>query len=172
MWTPGSNRPFLDNLSRNVTVEKNQKHHLQHKEIARNIEFYNEHSCPVTYRIQHDDKPNDTCNDFYQIHCAQGNDNKVLRLHSDGEKIILNSLSSEFATAMIQSATDCFRLGRTINQFRSLCLPSTLYLSSVEDSETTNSSINSLSTNKSDDVLDEPSDKAAAIINDNQDNLK
>ena len=118
IWTPGSNLAFPDILSRNVTVEAHQKHQLQHKKIPRDIEFYDEHGSPVTYRIQHDDNPNGTCNDFYPIQCQQGNDNKVLRLHNGGENFTLNSLSNEFPTATIQSATDCFRLGRTLNQFR------------------------------------------------------
>ena len=105
------------------------------------MEFYDEHGFPVTYRIQHDDNANDTCNDFYSIHCQQGNDNNVLRLHNDGEDFTLNSLSNEFNSTMIQSATVCFRLGKTINQFRRLCLPSTQSLSSAEGSDPTYSSM-------------------------------
>ena len=103
-------------------MEVNQKYQLQHKKIPRDIEFYDEHGSPVTYRIQHDDNPNDTCNDLYAILCQQGADNKVLRLHKDGESFTLNSLKNEFPTTTIQSATHCFRLGRAINQFRRLCL--------------------------------------------------
>ena len=44
-------------------------------------------------------------------------------------------------------------------------------MSSIEDCEPTYNSINSLITNEGDDVLDEPSDNAAAIINDDEDNL-
>ena len=172
IWTPGSNLAFPDILSRNVKVEEYQKHQLQHKKITRDIEFYDEHGSPVTYRIQHDDNPNDTCNDFYPIHCQQGNDNKVLRLHNDGENFSLNSLSNEFPTTTIQSATDCFRLGRTINQFRRLCLPSTQSLNSVEDSEPTYSSINSLNTSEDDYALEETYDNESdAAADDDEDNL-
>ena len=45
-------------------MEEYQKHQLQHKKIPSDIEFYDEHGSPVTFRIQHDDIPNDTCNDF------------------------------------------------------------------------------------------------------------
>ena len=128
------------------------------QKIPRDIEFYDEHGSPVTYRIQHDDNPNDTCIDFYPIHCQQGNDSKVLRLHNDGEKFALNSLSNEFPSTTIQSATDCFRLGRTINQFRRFCLPSTQSLSSVEDSEPTYNSINSLNTSEDDNAFEETYD--------------
>ena len=69
IWTPGSNLVFPDTLSRNVAVEEYQKHKLQHRKTPRDIEFYDEHGSPVTYRIQHDDNPKDTCNDFYPIHC-------------------------------------------------------------------------------------------------------
>ena len=83
-------------------------------------------------------------------------------MFNDGENFTLNSLSSEFPTTTIQSTTDCFRLGRTINQFRRLCLPSEQCLSSVEDSEPTNDD---------DDALDELPDDADAITDDNEDNV-
>ena len=172
IWTPGSNLAFPDILSRNVIVEEYQKHQLQHKKIPRDIEFYDEHGSPVTYRIQHDDNPNDTCNGFCPIHCQQGNENKVLRLHNDGENFTLNSLSNEFPTTTILSATDCFRLGRTINQFRRLCLPPTQSLNSVEDSEPTYSSINSLNTSEDDYALEETYDNESdAAADDDEDNL-
>ena len=172
MWTPGSNLAFPDILSRNVTVEEYQKHQLQHKKIPRDIEFYDEPGSPVTYRIQHDDNSNDTCNDFYPIHCQQGKENKVLRLHNDGENFTINSLVDEFPSTTIQSATECFRLGRTINQFRRLCLPSMQSLSSEEYSEPTYSSINSLTTNEDDDALIAPhGDGDYPITDDEEDNL-
>ena len=93
-------------------------------------------------------------------------------MHNDGENFTLNSLSNEFPWTTIQSATDCFRLGRTINQFRRLCLPSTQSLNSVDDSAPTYSSINKLNTNEDDDVLDEPPDDVDAITVDDEDNLK
>ena len=67
IWTPGSNLDFPDILSRNITIEEYQKHQLQHKRIPCDIEFYDEHGTPVTYQIQHEDNPNDNCNDFYPI---------------------------------------------------------------------------------------------------------
>ena len=154
-----------------VTVEEYQKHQLQHKKIPSDIEFYVEHGSPVTYQFQHDDNTNDTCNDFYPIHCQQGNDNKVLRLQNDGENLRVNSLSNEFPSRTIQSATDCFRLGRTINQFRRLCLTLTQSLSSVKSSGPTYSSINSLNTNEDDDALDDDDDDDDAITDDDEDNL-
>ena len=168
IWTPGSNFALPDILSRSLTVEEYQKHKLRHKKIPRDIEFYDAHDSPVTYRIQHDDNPNDPCNDF---HCQQGNDNQVLRLH-DGKHFSVNSLSNEFPTATIQSATDCFRLGRTINQFRRLCLPSTQSLSSVEDSEPTYSSIKSMNTNEDDNAFGETYDNEDdAATDDDEDNI-
>ena len=122
--TPVSNLAFPDILSQNVTVEEYQRHQLNHKKLPRDIEFYDEHGFSVTDRFQHDDNPSDTCNDFYPILCQQGNVNKVLRLHNDGEHFTLNSLSNEFLSTTIQSATVCFRLGKTIIQFRHLCVPS------------------------------------------------
>ena len=93
-------------------------------------------------------------------------------MHNDGENFTLNSLSNEFSTTTIQSATDCFRLGRTINQFRRLCLPSTQSLNSVEDSEPTYSSINSLNTSEDDYALEETyENESDAAADDDGDNL-
>ena len=93
-------------------------------------------------------------------------------MHNDGENFTLKSLSNEFPTATIQPASDCFRLGRTINQFRRLRLPSTQSLSSVEESEPTYSSINSLNTSKSDNAIDETYDhEDDAATDDDEDNL-
>ena len=105
------------------------------------------------------------------MHCQQGNDNKVLHLHNDGENFTLNSLSTEFPTTAIQSATDCFRLGRIINQIRRLCLPSTQSLGSVEHFEPTYSSIKSLTTNDDDDALDELSEDNGKVADDDEENL-
>ena len=119
--TPGSNLAFPGIHSRNITVEEYRKHQLKHKKIHGDIDFYDERGSPITYSIQHDDNRNDTCNDFYPIHCQQRNNNRVLRLHNDGENFTLNILSNEFPSTKIQSATDCFQLGRTIKRFRGLC---------------------------------------------------
>ena len=85
IWTPGSNFACPDILSRNVTLEGYQEHQLQHKKIPRDIEFFDEHGNPVFYKIQHEDNPHDTCNDFYPMHRQQGNDEKILRLQNDGK---------------------------------------------------------------------------------------
>ena len=165
-WTPGCNIAFRNILSRNVTVEENQEHQLQHRKILREIEFNDGHDSRVTYRNQHDVNPKDTCSDFHPIHCQQGNNNSVLRLHNDGENFTLDSLSNEFP-----STTDCFRMGRTINQFRRLCLPSTQSLSLVEASEPTDSSVSSLNTNEDVDIMDELPDDACAITDGDENNL-
>ena len=172
IWTPGSNLAFPDILSRNVTVEENQRHQLKHKKIPRDKEFYDEHGSSVTYRIQHDDNPGDTCNDFYLNHCQKGNDNKVLRLHNDGEKSMLNSLSNEFPSTTIQSATDCFRLGITIKQIPRLCLTSTQSSSPADVFEPTYRFIESLNTIEDDDAPAEPhTDGDNPIIDDDEDNF-
>ena len=98
IWTPGSNLAFTDILCRIVTLERYQKHQLQRKRIPRDIEFLDENGKPIFYKIQHEDNPHDTCNDFYPIHRQQGSDEKILRLQNDGESCTLNSISIEFPT--------------------------------------------------------------------------
>ena len=123
--TAGSNLAFPDILSRNITIEENQKHQLQHKRILRDFEFYDEHGTPVTYQIQHEDNPNDACNDFYPIKYKRRNEKKILRLQNEGKDFTVSSMLDEFPITSIQQASDCFPMERFINQFRRLCGPET-----------------------------------------------
>ena len=98
IWTPGSNLNFPVIVSQNVKVEDYQNYQLQHKEVLRIREFYDEHGSPITYRFQHDDNPNDICNDFYPIHCRQGNDKKF----SNCTMMVKNSHSTLSVTSFLQ----------------------------------------------------------------------
>ena len=121
IWRPGSNLAFPDILSRNVTIGEYQHHQLQHRKLPRDIDFFDEHGQQITFNINHDETAAETCKDLYPIRCQQGKEQKILRLHNDGENFSLNSLSTHFAISSVQLAADCFRMGRTINQFRRLC---------------------------------------------------
>ena len=151
-WTAGSNLAFPDILSRNITTEEYQKHQLQHKRIPRDIEFYDEHGGPVTYQIQHEDNPNDTCNDFYPIKYKRGNEEKILRLQNDDEDSTVSSMLEEFLIISVQQASDCCRMGRFINQFRRICGPQAQSSASLNASNTDYSSINSPSPSEDDTV--------------------
>ena len=74
IWTPRSNLVFRLILSQNPTWEGYQNHQLLQKKIPRHKEFYDEHGSPVFYRIQQDDNPNDTCNDFCSLYFQLRND--------------------------------------------------------------------------------------------------
>ena len=156
IWTPGSNLAFPDILSRNITIEEYQKHQLQYKRIPRDIEFHDEQGTPVTYQIQHEDDLNDTCNDFYPKKYKRGNEEKMLRLQNDGEDFTVSSTLDEFPIISIQQASDCFRMGNIINQFRRMCGPVTQSSTSVTASNTVYSSIKSLSPSE-DDAVDSTS---------------
>ena len=93
-------------------------------------------------------------------------------MHNDGENFTLNSLSNEFPSTTLHSATDCFRLDKTINQFRRLCLPLTQSLSSAEGSDPTYSSIDWLNTIEYDYALADPHDNDDNLsIDDDEDNF-
>ena len=111
IWRPGSNLVFPDTLSRNVTIDEYQHHQLQHKELPQDIQFFDEHGQQmITYKINHDVTAADTCNDFYPIHCQEGKNQKVLRLHNDGENFSLNGISTDHTTPSVQLAAECFRM--------------------------------------------------------------
>ena len=118
--------------------------------IPRDIEFFDEHGTSVTYQIQHEDNPKDTCNDFYPIIYKRGDEEKILRLQNDGEDFTVSSLLDEFPINSIQQASDCFRMGRFINQFRRIYGPEAQSKLSVNTSDTDYSSIDSLSSSADD----------------------
>ena len=92
--TPGSNLVFPDILSRNITTEEYLKHQLQQKRIPRDIDFCDEHGTQVTYQIQDEDNPSDTCTDFYPIKYKRGNEEKILRLQNDVEDFTVVCLTN------------------------------------------------------------------------------
>ena len=152
IWTPGSNLAFPDILSRNVTAADYQMHQLRHKRIPRDIEFFDEHGTPVTYQIQHEDNPNDNCNDFYPMKYKRGSGEKILREQNDDEDFTVSSMLDEFPIISIQQASDCFRMGKCFNQFRRICGPEIQSSASVNASNTDYKSINSLSPSEDDEA--------------------
>ena len=131
-------------------IEEFQMHQLRHKRIPRHIEFFDEHSLAITNQIQHEDKPNDTCNDFYPLKYKRCNEEKILRLRNEGEDFTVSSMLDEFPIISIQQASDCFRMGKFINQFRRICGPETQSNASANTPNTEYSSIKSLSPSEGD----------------------
>ena len=86
IWTPGSNLAFPDILSRNVTLSDINKLQLQHKEIPKEISFYDERGDQMHYTIKHEDSQYISCNDFFPIICQHGNDRQILHLKNDGDE--------------------------------------------------------------------------------------
>ena len=170
IWTSGSNLAFPDIFSRNVTLEDCQTHQLRHKRIPRDIEFFDEQGTPVSYQIQHEDNPNDTCNDFYQIRYKRGNEEKILRLQKYGGDFTVSSMLDEFPIISVLQASDCFGMGKFINQFRRICGPETQSNASVNSSNAEYSSIDSLSSSE-DDAADStsPGDDPHHLVSDSED---
>ena len=120
-------------------------HQLRHKCIPRDIEFFDERGTPVFNQIQHEDNPNDTCNDFYPIRYKRGNEKKLLTLQNDGEEFTVSSMPDEFPIISVQQASVCSRMGNFINQFRRICGPETQSNASVNSSNAEYSPIDCLS---------------------------
>ena len=151
-----------------MTIDEYQHHQLQHKKLPRDIQFFDEHGQQITYKINHDNTSAEKCNDLYPIHCQQGKDQKIHRLHNDGENFSLNSISTEFATSTAQLAADCFRMGRNINQSRRLCRPgSPVSSSSSESSAGTYSSISVIEMDGTEET--EPSSYAEHVVHEDCD---
>ena len=118
IWTPGSNLAFPDILSRNATLSQPNKLQHQPQEIPNDISFYDQDGYKVHYTIKHEDEQNASYNDFYPIICQQGYTRKTLGLKNDGsEHHIEDYLGDNEVLATMQDMTDCFKLGKTINQY-------------------------------------------------------
>ena len=69
----------------------------------------------------HENEQNASYNDFYHIICRQGKTKKTLRLENDGnEHHIEDYLEDNEVLASMQDMTDCFKLGKTVNQYKQL----------------------------------------------------
>ena len=121
IWTPGSNLAFPDILSRNVTLSEANKLQLQHKEIPHDISFFDQDGHKIHYTIKHEEEQNASYNDFYPIICQQGNTRKTLRLKNDGnEHHVEDYLEDNEVLVIMQDKIDCFKLGKTINQYKQI----------------------------------------------------
>ena len=71
----------------------------------------------VHFTIKHEEEQNLSHNDFYHITCQQGKTRKPLRLKNDGnEHHVEDYFEDNEILATMLDMTDCFKLGKTINQ--------------------------------------------------------
>ena len=63
------NLAFPDLLSRNVSLKDLNGHQLAHKEIPKDIRFFNQSGHEVQYLIDHNSPADDGNDDFYPIVC-------------------------------------------------------------------------------------------------------
>ena len=82
---------------------------------------------------------------FTQSGAIEVTKKKYCDYKNDGEDFTVSSLLDGFPITSIQQASDCFRMGKFINQFRRICGPETQSNASVNTSNAEYSSINSLS---------------------------
>ena len=119
IWTSGSNLAFPDILSRNVTLSDISKLQLQHKEKPKEISFYDETVDQTHYTFRHEGSQDISCNEFFPMNCQHGNDRQILHLKNDGdEQYIEDYIEDSEVLATMQDMTDCFKLGKTINQYK------------------------------------------------------
>ena len=104
-----------------MTLSEANKLQLQHKEIPHDISFYDQDGLTVHYTIKHEEEQNASYNDFYPIICQQGNTRRTLRLKNDGnEHHVEDYLEDNEILPTMQDMTDCFKLGKTVNQNKQL----------------------------------------------------
>ena len=139
---PGSNLAFHDILSRNITLFDITELQLQHKEIPKEISFYDEKVDQMGYTIKNEDSQDISCNDFFPIICQHGNDRQSPHLKNDGdEQYIEDYIEDNEVLATMQDMTNCFKLEKTINQYKRLCSDVCAYFTNYPIEEDTYSEI-------------------------------
>ena len=91
------------------------------KEIPHDISFYDQDGHKVHYTIKHEEEQNAYYNNFYPIICQQGNTRKNLRLRNDGNEHHVEDHLGDNELLATMHAPDCFKLGKTIHQYKHFC---------------------------------------------------
>ena len=114
IWTPGKNLAFPNLLSRNVSWKDRNGHQLAHKEIPKEIRFFNQNGHEVRYFIDHNSSADDGNDDFYPIVCTHLGETKTLNLKIDGIEMNCTIFDSKLPKALF-NVSYSFREGKNIN---------------------------------------------------------
>ena len=108
---------FPDLLRRNVSLKYLNGHQLAHKDIPRDIRFFNQSGHEVQYLIDHNSSADDGNDDFYPIVCTHLGETKALHLKKDGTEMICAIFDSKSPKALF-NVSDSFRESKNINNRR------------------------------------------------------
>ena len=117
IWNPGKNLAFPDFLSRIVFLKDLNGHQLAHKEIPKDIRFFNQSRHEVQYLIDHNSSAEDRNDDFYPIVCTHLGETNALHLKNDGTEMICTIFDSKSPKAPF-NVSDSSRESKNINKRR------------------------------------------------------
>ena len=132
IWTPGKNLAFPDLSSRNVSLKDMNGHQLAHKEIPKDIRFFNQSGHEVQYLIDHKSLAEDGNDDFNPIVCTHKGKTKAFHRKNDGTEMICTFLDSK-STKVLFNVSDSFREGKNINNRRKRQAPPMFVESGVHE---------------------------------------
>ena len=92
-------------------------HQFAHKEIPKDIRFFNQSGHKVQYLIDHNSSADDGNDDFYPIVCTHLDETKAIHLKNDGTEMICAIVDSKSPKALF-NVSDSFREGKNINNRR------------------------------------------------------
>ena len=114
---PGKNLGLPILLSRNVALKDLDGHQLAHKEIPKDIRFFNQNGHEVQNLIDHNTSADDENDDFYLIFCSHLGETKALHLQDDGTELICTLFESKSPKALV-NVFDSFRESKNVNNRR------------------------------------------------------
>ena len=87
---------------------------MAHKEIHKDIKFFNQSGHEVQNLIEHNSPADDDIDDFYPIVCTHLGETKALHLKNDGTEMICAIFGSKSLKALF-NVSDSFQEGKNIN---------------------------------------------------------
>ena len=115
IWTPGKNLAFPDLLSRSVSLKDLNGHQLAHKEIPKDLRFFNQSGNEVQSVIDHNSPADDGNDDFYPTVCTHLGETKALHPKNDGDgtEMICTNFDSKSPKALF-NVSDSFQKAKTL----------------------------------------------------------
>ena len=107
-------------------------HQLAHKEIPKDIRFFNQSGNEVQYLFDHNSSADDKNDDFYPIVCTHLGETKALHLKIDGTEMICTIFDSKSPKALL-NVSDSLREGKNINNRRKWQAPPMLVEAEVHE---------------------------------------
>ena len=111
------NLAFPDLLSENVSLKDPNGYRLAHKEISKDISFFDQTGLEIQNLLDHNSSADDGSDNFDPIVCTNLGETKALHLENDATEMICTSFHSKSPNVLF-NVSDSFRANENNNNTR------------------------------------------------------